>query len=407
MKSAQVKPAPLKIVVHDYSGHAFPVQLSRELARRGHQVLHLYSVSFQTPKGGLSPRPDDPPTLEIRGLTLDRPFAKYDFVRRVAQERAYGRLAAAAIHDFAPQVVISGNSPLDTQAILERRCRRDAIPFIFWLQDVTGIAIRRLLGRRLPGIGAAIGLWYMALERRLLRRSARVVAITEDFVPILTGWGVAGSRIQVIENWAPREELALAPRDNPWAAEHGLKGRTVLLYSGTLGLKHNPALLLDLARGLKHRPEVRVVVISEGLGADWLKESRGDLDNLLLLPYQPYERLSEVLAAADVLVAILEPDAGIFSVPSKVLSYLCAGRPLLAAMPAENLAARIIQREEAGLVAAPDDSAGLLRLAERLVDHPDLRAQCAKNALDYAQQTFDIEAIGARFEALIRPLVPV
>lgn len=397
----------MRLVVHDYSGHAFPIQLSRELARRGHQVLHLYSVSFQTPKGGLAPRADDPASLEIRGLSLDRPFAKYDFVRRVLQERAYGRLAAQAICEFRPEVVISGNSPLDTQAILERACRRDGIPFVFWLQDVTGIAIRRLLGRRLPGIGVAIGVWYQALEQRLLRRSARVVAITEDFVPILTGWGVAASRIDVIENWAPREELTPAPHDNPWAAAHGLVGRTVLLYSGTLGLKHNPALLLALAQGLKRRPEVRVVVVSEGLGADWLKERQQGLDNLLLLPYQPYERLSEVLATADVLVAILEPDAGVFSVPSKVLTYLCAGRPLLAAMPAENLAARIIAREGAGLVAAPDDPGGLLTLAERLVESPDLRTRCAKNALDYAQQTFDIEAIGARFESLIRPLVPV
>ena len=55
----------------------------------------------------------------------------------------------------------------------------------------------------------------------------------------------------------------------------------------------------------------------------------------MLLPYQPFGRLSEVLASADVLVALLESDAGAYSVPSKVLTYLAAGRPILGAIPAE------------------------------------------------------------------------
>ena len=55
--------------------------------------------------------------------------------------------------------------------------------------------------------------------------------------------------------------------------------------------------------------------------------------SLRCLGFQPFEVLPDVLGSADVLVAILEPDAGVFSVPSKVLSYFCAGRPVLLAVP--------------------------------------------------------------------------
>ena len=58
-----------------------------------------------------------------------------------------------------------------------------------------------------------------------------------------------------------------------------------------------------------------------------------------LLPFQPAEQLSEVLGSGDVLVALLEPGASKFSIPSKVLSYLAAGRPVLGIMPADNPAA--------------------------------------------------------------------
>ena len=74
-----------------------------------------------------------------------------------------------------------------------------------------------------------------------------------------------------IENWAPVDELPARPRENEWARRHGLDGKPVLLYSGTLGLKHDPGLLHRLAEAL---PEVAVVVASEGLGADWLPSDR-------------------------------------------------------------------------------------------------------------------------------------
>ena len=146
-----------------------------------------------------------------------------------------------------------------------------------------------------------------------------------------------------------------------------------------------------------------VVVVSEGLGADWLAEHKAEagLDNLFLLGFQPFERMSEVLASADVLLAILEADAGVFSVPSKVLGYLCAGRAILASVPPENLAARILVHHEAGLTVDADDAAGLAVAADRLIAEPGVRERLGQNGLEYAKRTFDIDAITTRFEAVI------
>ncbi len=390
----------MKILVHD-SGHAFPLQLSRHLAQRGHQVVHLYAASMMMPRGPVAPRADDPAGFTVHGLSIGRPIDKYNYVRRGLQERAYGRVLARAIADEKPDVVLGGTSAPDIQAAAVAVCKRLGIGFVFWAQDLNAIAIDRVLRRKLPLVGGLIGGYYMARERRLLRESDEVVAITDDFVPIFEQWGVARERITVIENWAARDDLPTQSRDNAWARANGLTDKFVFLYSGTLGLKHNPALLLRLAERFRDRPQVRVVVVSEGLGADWLKERAAAHPNLMLLPYQSFERLPEAHGAADVLVAILEPDAGAFSVPSKVLSYLCAGRPILGVLPPENLAARLIDRAQAGLVASPSDEVAILGAAEALFADPTRRAALGNNALDYAAKTFDIRAIGDRFEAIL------
>jgi colanic acid biosynthesis glycosyl transferase WcaI len=386
----------MRILVHDFPGHAFPVQLSRALAVRGHTVRHLCFPAFQAPKGPLARRSDDPDRFDVAFLELAAPFEKHSFVKRWRQERELAQRTEAAIAGFRPDAVLAGNAPLDVQAASYRGARGANAAFVYWLQDLVGFAMRKILGRKLWLPGTLVGMAYEAKERNLLRKSDAVVAITDDFRPLLEGWGIGADRLHVVENWAAREDVVPAGRDNAWAREHGLIGRTVFLYSGTLGLKHDPSLLLDLA---KSQPHAEIVVNSEGLGADWLRAHA--VPNLKILPFQPFARLGEVLASADILVAILEPDAGVFSVPSKVLTYLCAGRPLLVAIPPENLAARLVVREQAGLAAAPGDRAAFLAAAARLAADTDLRASMGAKALDYAAKTFDIAAIARRFEAIL------
>jgi colanic acid biosynthesis glycosyl transferase WcaI len=393
----------MRILLHDYSGHPFQVQLSRALARRGHEVLHLHAAFFQTPKGRLERAADDPPGFAIEGLELGEPFAKYSFLKRRGQEIAYGRILGERAARFAPDLVLCANTPLDPLARFQAWSAARRLPFIFWLQDIYGVAIDRLLRRRLGPLGAMIGAYYRRLERRVARASQAIVTISEDFRPILEGWGVPSGRITIIENWAPIDELPALPRSNAWSREHGLEGRIALIYAGTLGQKHDPRLLAELAEHFRADPRVAVVVASEGPAMDWLalrKETAG-LDNLHLMGFQPYARLPEMLATGDALLVILDPEAGIYSVPSKLLSYLCAGRPIVAAIPAANLAARLIQREGAGLVVEPSDNAGFAAAAQRLVQNANLRSQFGKNGLDYARRSFNIDRIAERFEAVI------
>jgi len=390
----------LRVVVHDYSGFPFPVQLSRELARRGHDVLHLHCPSYRAGKGDLELRVDDPPALAIEAIEMGGDFAKYSPARRVRQELTYGERAGRRIAAHRPDVVLSGDTPLFAKSVILRACRRKRVPFVFWLQDLYSVAMRLEARRRVPVAGRGIGNALVGLERKALLRSSAVVAISPDFSKTLLAWGLPAERVHVIENWAPVDELPVRPRANGWASRHGLDGKPVLLYSGTLGLKHDAGLLLQLADAL---PEVRVVVASEGLGADWLAER--PRQNLVLLGFQPYDELPDVLGAGDVLLVILERAAGTFAVPSKVLSYLCAGRPLLASLPADNLAARVVESSGGGLLVEPDDADGLVDSARQLLADDELRARLGAAGRLYAERTFAIGAIADRFDDVLASVV--
>lgn len=218
-------------------------------------------------------------------------------------------------------------------------------------------------------------------------------------------WGVDRARTHVIENWAPIEQLPVMPRHNPWSEHHDLNDKFCILYAGTLGLKHNPELIIRLAESMRKAPHVRIIVAGEGSGIPWLKQMQEEkqLDNLKIIPFQPFNVLPQALGAADMLVALLEPEGSKYCVPSKVLTYLCSARPLLLAVTPDNLSAQIVERNNAGIVVSPEDHEAFVQAAEKLVHDAEFRLQCGRNARRYAEASFKIEEITDRFEMLICP----
>jgi glycosyltransferase involved in cell wall biosynthesis len=390
----------MRIVLHDFGAYPFTAQLARALGER-HEVLYLYA-GMKQPRARVEHREGDPSNVSYQPVGRRERYRARAGLSRVTQERRYGRALADAIVEARPDVVLSADTPLDAEWHALRAAHRVNSAFVHWIQDIYSLAVGRLLARRSRVIGRLLGARFEALERRIFRASDGLVAIAPDFVPILDRWGVDRDRITVIENWAPLDEVTALPKANGWAERHHLNDVTVFLYAGTLGRKHDPTMLIDLAAAV---PDSRVVVVAEGIGADRLRSAQAGRPNLVLLPLQPAAQINLMLASADVLVALLESDAGIFSVPSKVLTYLAAGRPILAAIPSTNLAAKTIVASQAGVVIDPGDRAGFVSAAQRLASDPSTRVAAANAGLAYASRKFDVADKARTFEAVLHEAI--
>jgi colanic acid biosynthesis glycosyl transferase WcaI len=391
----------MRILVHDYAGHPFQVHLSNRLAIRGHDVTHAYFSENPGPKGRFTQPADNTSRPRFRGITIGKGYDKTSLFRRRFNDREYGRRVADLIEDIQPEVVISGNTPTEAQGRILKASRITRARFVYWLQDFYSIAVTVLLRRQIGILGAPVSWLYRLLERHQLRSSDAVVAITEDFVPLAASWSGNKSKVTVIENWAAVDDFPLLPKVNPWSCKYECDNSVNFIYSGTLGLKHKPELLKQLAA--QNWPDTSVVVAAEGVGVQHLALARTahGLQTLKLLSLQSAEDLPQVLATADVLVAMIDSEAGRFAVPSKVQSYLCAGRPILLAAPRDNLAARTVIRAGAGIVVNPDDTEGFLAAAAKLRADPHLRVQMGANGRAYAERAFDLERIADAFERVL------
>ena len=394
----------MKIIIHDSAAHPFVFQLSKDLAKRNIKVFHLTSSFFQSPNQGNLNSTLNIPNLELISIDIGGVYSKTNFIKRRRGDILYGKAVSNKIKEIKPEIFINCVSPLDASVLIRQTCKNNGVKYITWLQDVYSVATTAVLIKKNPLFGKLIGAYYESIEANLLRTSEHVISITEDFIPLLTSWKIKKEKVSVIPNWANINDIPVKNKNNQWSINNNLRDKFCFLYSGTLGFKHNPEILSALAIKFKNKPDVRVVVISEGQGADRLRKEKATkiIDNLIIMNYQPFDQLSNVLATGDVLISILEPDAGIYSVPSKVLTYLCAQRPLLLAVPSGNLAARIVKNNNMGLVVEPEDLKSFQDAAIELYNNSSKRETLGKNARQYAVNNFDIEKIGTLFVELLK-----
>jgi glycosyltransferase involved in cell wall biosynthesis len=391
----------MRILVHDYSGHPFQVELSRELAQRGHDVTHSYCAAYVSGKGHLSAAPGESIRFDSigQGVVID----KMRFGRRLVQELRLGVELARQVRRARPDVALVGNTPIPTLMVFTLAMLVLRKPWVLWHQDIQAVAIRSFAGAKLSPKFRAVAAGIELGERWCTRNAAAVVVIADSFVDVHQEWGTA-DKVTVIPNWAPLDEIFPVERKNNWAVDNGLEDTKTLLYSGTLGLKHNPALLVGLARQvIDSGQDVRLVVVNQGPAEELLRDEAERLDvPLTLLPFQPYEQLPEVLGAGDILMVLLEQDAGAFSVPSKTLSYLCAGRPVVGLMPSENLAAKLV--DEVGGCVLPPNQGSLPEAAAwvtSVLGDRERWEELGIAARDLAEREFALSGSADRFERIL------
>jgi colanic acid biosynthesis glycosyl transferase WcaI len=206
-----------------------------------------------------------------------------------------------------------------------------------------------------------------------------MLVITDGFRRNLLGKGVSDEKISVIPVWADPDIVSPMPKENNFRVKHGLSGKFVVMYAGNIGLTSSPDDVLESAELLRDQSDISFVIVGEGVRKAELEATAKNkkLENLIFLPYQPREMLSELLAAADLSLVTLNRSSSRTSLPSKSFSIMASARPILAISPANSELAALVQELGCGVNVPPE--------------HPEL---LAVTILKLKQQNEELAAMG-------------
>ena len=307
-------------------------------------------------------------------------------------------------------VVVAKTDPPMLSVMAAPIARWRGAHLVNWLQDIFPEVAQALGmgGGRLPSL--AFGLLRRWRDRSL-KAAAMNVVLGERMGECVAALGVPDSRVRIVPNWADGDLVRpIAHAANKLRAAWGLTDAFVVAYSGNLGRAHDVRTMLQAieqtelaARGRKPTPGtsppggIAWLFVGGGAGFESLQQEvkRLELGCVLFQPYQPNERLSESLSAADVHLISLRPELEGLIVPSKVYGVMAAGRPSIFIGDSDGEVARVLARSNGGITAPQGDGLALACAVLAMAADPEHCRELGINARRAFEGQFDKQmAIG-------------
>ena len=285
--------------------------------------------------------------------------------------------------------------PLGLSALVLRWLRN--VPFVLNVQDLfpqsaidLGLLPQRSLVR-----------FFEALERFTYRRADAITAHSSGNRAHIIARGGPADRTIVVHNSVDLAHIRPAAA-GPDGLPFGLQGKFIVSFAGVMGHSQDLDVILQAAHRLRDCPDMHFLLVGDGVDkARAMRQGEQlQLANLTWLPMVPREEYPAILHASSVGLATLRASVKTPVVPSKILSNMAAGLPVIAALDAHSDARSLLEQSQAGFWVEPEDSAALAERLRALYTDVSLRRRMGENGRLYAEEHFAVEKIAERYEQL-------
>jgi colanic acid biosynthesis glycosyl transferase WcaI len=357
--------------------------LASDLAARGCKVLVITTrchYSGRTEWNGYWPYVVETKGQQCKVLRVYVPHSdRQSLLRRLMMAGFYNVLGAALLLFSEPADVAVFPNPAYLGALIALVAVLKGARLHYRIHDLyPEVAVRLGLIRDGGLISKALGM----LERLACSWATNVSVVTDAFERRMLEAGVDEDKLIVVPDWVDTDRIRPAAKNNPFSERHSLTGKTVIMYGGNVGLSQGLEILLEAASILRSREGIVFLIIGEGASKARLislKQAR-KLDNVLFLPCQAVEKLSEVYAACDVGFVSLRKQAAPEWCPAKVYTIMASGRPVLASVDdKDSQALEVVEHWQCGICVPPEDASALANAILQLAHSPARRAQLGMN----------------------------
>jgi glycosyltransferase involved in cell wall biosynthesis len=219
---------------------------------------------------------------------------------------------------------------------------------------------------------------------------------------VLIERGLPGRKVVTMSNGANVDFFQPGERDNAVRSEHGLTDCFVVSYFGAHGISHGVEIVLRAADILRARNDIVFLLAGEGAMKKRLLalKERMALENVLMLPAQPMERMPDFYRASDVCMVPLR-NVPLFEtfVPSKMFEVMACGVPIIGALRGE--AREILKRSGAARLVAPENAQELAQAMEWMQANPRERSQMGAAGRNFVCEHFDRGTLAGQYAELL------
>jgi colanic acid biosynthesis glycosyl transferase WcaI len=375
--------------------------IAEQLAAEGHEVT-VYASFPSKPAGRLfqGVRRKLYATTRERGYRLVRCFSLLApdsrILSRFAENTSFGLISALRLLMAAePDVIYSNTWPIIATAMVAVVARLRRIPLVISVQDVYPECLS--IHGRISGTSVAARV-LRQIDRWNAHSAKELIVLSDRFRELYQhSREVPASHLHVIQNWGERSSIVIdEPACQAYRRGQGIpQNAFVLTYAGNIGPAAGVEGLLEAFAQVQDRENLYLLIAGSGARLERVQAMAHRLKCARVIFHTPWreEETSTVLGTSDALLLPTIGTQSLVSVPSKIISYFLAGRPVIACVLPQSETAWIVREAAAGWVVDPENPAALTNafLEAANADRDQLR-KMGKQAQEYAAQNLSRES---------------
>jgi colanic acid biosynthesis glycosyl transferase WcaI len=384
-------------------------QISEHLVSRGHSVTVVCPFPNR-PHGEIYPgyKRRWMSVSSEKGVRVIRVMTwligrKRTFINRFLENVSFGLTSSLKVLGNRPDLIFLETWPIFAQVPVMSCAKLFNIPVINYIKDIYPEAA---IAGGIISPDSLVSKILKYTDTAICKNSWQNIVISNTMYDYyIKSRGVDSSKMRIFWDWLDLSFIHPVQAGSAWRREVGLnESDFVCMFSGTMGHASGVDILVDTAGLLREYKKIKIVCIGEGVLKEHIisEKARRKLDNLLVLPFQPRERICEVQASSDVLLLTASPAMGTSSVPSKFITYIAVGKPVICGAGQDSDLSQIVNSKKIGISVLPG-SAELMANAIRQMMEMDAqgRLEMGQRARAVALEKYSIETAMKELTMLI------
>ena len=259
-----------------------------------------------------------------------------------------------------------------------------------------------------PEIGAISGEFRNPLVFRALRaldtftcNSAKAIVVlsTDMKSAIESRPGFKSGNIVVINNFSMPHHDEAKLVDSELLKK---TGKFRLLFAGNLGRFQGLEVFVDAMQQLSHIPEIELVFLGEGNALASLKQRAHGMGNVIFLSHQPVSVARSVMSDADLGIVSLNKDIYKYAYPSKTMTYLDEGSPVLVSVENNSDLASFVTGKNVGVCVDIGSPQSISESVETLFRDKGRIAQMKSAAKQVSDECFSETVVLDKWSKLVK-----
>jgi glycosyltransferase involved in cell wall biosynthesis len=239
----------------------------------------------------------------------------------------------------------------------------------------------------------------------ICKNSEKTIILSDSMKKLMESKYPDLQNLCIIENWSIENIPVATKQNNSFASEYGLDKKFTILYSGNIGRLHDIETIAESIKILNAtQPDIQFVFIGDGAKLKLLKDyqRKFTLNNLLLLPFQPRELLSQTLTTCDVALVSIIKGAECIVAPCKLYGMLASGRAIVSISEQGSYIDNLLTAGDCGINCSPGNSEQLADIFHKLAKAPEQVKTMGTNSHKLYLEKYTLNRALEEYEAILR-----